>query len=337
MENFSRRSFIAGAAMASMAVAGTALADAPTPEAEGAPAEGSAPAAEGEGAPAGEGGPSAGSPMSATAATPPYSGEDDVARVDADGNTVYYSMRRNWVGEDPQIPEDQIAQTLEADVVIMGLNYSGSQTFRMAAEKGLTVIGVDSQAKDAFNSYGGQLGHFNSQWQEEVLGVPKDAFDPWDFIDSYQLQSAGRAHPDLIRQFAWRNGELVDWMMELQPDLSAVTGVNAIQPDRDYSYKKGYFWTYPAVINLGSGALSSSGEFCVASVDAGIAASPESQALYGHTAQLIEKNADGVVTGIVAQADDGTYVRLNAKKGVVIATGDFSANSDMYSALCTEV
>ncbi len=204
-------------------------------------------------------------------------------------------------------------------------------------EKDTTVIGVDSQSKDAFNFYGGQLGHFNSQWQDEVLGVSKDTFDPWDFIDSYQLRSAGRAHPDLIRQFAWRNGELVDWMMELQPDLSAVTGVNAIQLDRDYSYKKGYFWTYPAVINLGSGAFSSSGEFCVASVDAGIAASPESQALYGHTAQLIEKNADGVVTGIVAQADDGTYVRLNAKKGVVIATGDFSANSDMYSALCTEV
>ena len=77
-------------------------------------------------------------------------------------------------------------------------------------EKDTTVIGVDSQSKDAFNFYGGQLGHFNSQWQDEVLGVSKDTFDPWDFIDSYQLRSAGRAHPDLIRQFAWRNGELVD-------------------------------------------------------------------------------------------------------------------------------
>lgn len=44
-----------------------------------------------------------------------------------------------------------------------------------------------------FNSYGGDLGHFNSTWQEKVLGVPKDFFDPTDFIDSYQLQSAGRA------------------------------------------------------------------------------------------------------------------------------------------------
>jgi len=167
--------------------------------------------------------------------------------------------------------------------------------------------------------------------------VPKSTFDPVDFIDSYQLQSAGRAQPDLIRQFAHRNGELVDWMMELQPDLAAVTGVNSIQLDRPYNYKKGYFWTYPAVLNLGSGVFGSSGAFCTGSVDAGIATNPASQALYGHTGVVIEKDG-GVVTGLIAQCvEDGSYVRIRAHRGVVIATGDFSANSDMYNALCTEV
>ncbi len=331
----SRRSFLAAAGVAAMAAAGTALAE----EAPAAPAEGGAPAEEGGpegGAPGGEGGPAAGGPASATPAAPPYSGEDDVARVDANGDTVYYSMRRNWVGEAPVVDEASIAQTIECDVAVLGLNYSGSQCFRMACEQGLTVVGIDSQAKDGFNSYGGQLGHFNSTWQEQVLGVSKDTFDPWDFIDSYQLQSAGRAHPDLIKQFAKRNGEMVDWMMELQPDLAAVTGVNTIQTDREYNYKKGYFWTYPAVINLGSGAFASSGEFCCASVDAGIAASPSSQALYGYSAVVLEK-ADGKVTGAIVQnVEDGTYTRIAAKRGVVLALGDFSANSDMYSALCTE-
>ena len=246
-------------------------------------------------------------------------------------------MRRNWVDEAPVIDEADIAETLDADVVVLGLGYAGSQCFRMACEKGLSVVGVDSQDKDGFTTYGGQLGHFNSTWQEEVLGVPKSTFDPWDFIDSYQLQSAGRAQPDLIKQFATRNGELVDWMMELQPDLSAVTGVDSIEADSDYNYKKGYFWTYPAVINLGSGAFSSSGEFCTASVDKGIEASPDSQALFGTSAKALVKE-DGKVTGAIVQNDeDGTYTKINAKLGVVLAMGDFSANSDMYSALCTEV
>ena len=337
----SRRVFLAAAGTAAVAAAGTAMAaEAPAPAPEGSPEGEGAPAGEGApegaGAPHGEGGPAGGGPMSAAPSTPPYSGPDDVARTDDNGDTVYYSMRRNWVGEAPVIDESQIAQTIDADVAILGLNYSGSQCFRMAAEKGAVVVGVDSQAKDGFNSFGGQLGHFNSEWQEVNLGLARDFFDPWDFIDSYQLQSAGRAQPDLIKQFAHRNGEMVDWMMELQPDLTAVTGQDVIRDD--YNYKKGYFWTYPAVINLGTGVFSTSGEFCVASVDAGIAASPESQALYGYTAQVLEKNADGVVTGVIVRNDeDGTCTRINTKKGVVIATGDFSANSDMYSALCTEV
>ena len=284
-----------------------------------------------------EGGAGTGGPMLATATTEPYSGEDDVARVDANGDTVYYSMRRNWVGEAPVIADSEIAETLEADVVVLGLNYSGSQCFRMAAEKGLTVIGVDTQDKEVFNSFGGQLGHFNSTWQEEVLGVPKDTFDPVDFIETYQLQSAGRAQPDLIKNFAHRNGEMVDWMMELQPDLSAVSSGTTLQLDRDYSYKKGQFWTYPAVINLGSGAFESSGAFCTASVDKGIEASPSSQALYYHTAKVLVKE-DGKVTGaIVEDLDTGAYKKLVAKKGVVLACGDFSGNSDMFNALCPEV
>lgn len=325
MENFesgqgaglSRRSFLMGLALAGSAAAGAGLAGC-------SPASSTAAAEDGAADSAGE---EAGSGASSTSNV----------GTDVNGNTVYYSMRRDWLGEAPTIADDQVTETQEADIVIVGAGYAGSQCFRMACEKGLTCIVVDTQAKETFETYGGQLGHFNSTWQEEVLGIPKDTFDPVDFIDSYQLQSAGRAHPDLIRQFAHRNGEMVDWMMELQPDLSAVTGVNSLNTSGDYSYKKGYFWTYPAVINLGSGAFETSGAFCTASVDKGIEASPDSQALFGYTAKVLVKDGDAV-SGVIVQNDaDETYVKLVGAKGVVLATGDFSANSEMYSALCTEV
>ena len=79
ISRISRRSLIAAAGAAAMTVsAGAALADESTPA--GAPS---------------------GGPLLATATTEPYSGEDDVARVDENGDTVYYSMRRNWVDEAP--------------------------------------------------------------------------------------------------------------------------------------------------------------------------------------------------------------------------------------------
>ena len=279
MENFesgqgaglSRRSFLMGLALAGSAAAGAGLAGC-------SPASSTAAAEDGAADSAGE---EAGSGASSTSNV----------GTDVNGNTVYYSMRRDWLGEAPTIADDQVTETQEADIVIVGAGYAGSQCFRMACEKGLTCIVVDTQAKETFETYGGQLGHFNSTWQEEVLGIPKDTFDPVDFIDSYQLQSAGRAHPDLIRQFAHRNGEMVDWMMELQPDLSAVTGVNSLNTSGDYSYKKGYFWTYPAVINLGSGAFETSGAFCTASVDKGIEASPDSRRCSAIPPKFLSKTA----------------------------------------------
>ena len=312
----SRRSFLMGLALTGTAAVGAGLAGC-SPSTTSATAS-EEPAADAAGA---------------------QSGASSTSNVgtDVNGNTVYYSMRRDWLGEAPSISDSDIADTYEADVVIVGAGYAGSQCFRMACEKGLTCIVIDTQAKETFETYGGQLGHFNSTWQEQVLGIPKDTFDPFDFIDSYQLQSAGRAHPDLIKQFAHRNGEMVDWMMELQPDLTAVTGVNSLNTSSDYSYKKGYFWTYPAVINLGSGAFETSGAFCTASVDKGIEASSGSQAFYGYSAKVLVKDGEAV-TGVIAQNDaDETYCKFTAKKGVVLATGDFSANSEMYSALCTEV
>lgn len=310
MQGLSRRSFLMGMALTGTAAMGASLIGCSPSEAE--------------------------NKSSANADEPRGSGGPGGAAAGSDGS-VYYSMRRDWVGEAPVIADSDIEETYEADVVIIGAAYSGSQCFRMASEKGLSCIAVDTQEKESFEAYGGQLGHFNSTWQEQVMGVPKQEFDPWDFIDSYQLQSAGRAHPDLIKQFAHRNGEMVDWMMELQPDLSVVTSVNTLNTTGTYNYQKGYFWTYPAVINLGSGVFESSGQFCTASVDAGIAANPDSQAFYGYTAKVLVKEGDKVTGVIVQNDDDEKYYKFMGSKAVVLATGDFSANSEMYTQLCTEV
>ena len=298
---------------------------------EGTTAGGEAPGGEG-GGPGGPGGPGG-----QTTKEVLIDASDPFRVTGEDGKTVYYSMRRTWVGEPPVIADSDIAGEYSADIIIVGANYSGANCFRMACEKGAVCIVMDSQAEDSFSSFGGQLGHFNSQWQEKVLGIPKDYFDPLDFIDSYQLQSAGRAQPDLIRQFAHRNGEIVDWITELYDDVTAITSQDVIDPNSDYNYKKGYFMTYPACLNLGSGNFQSSGEFCKASVARGIEASQGSQAFYSMSAKVLIRDGSRV-TGVIAQSlEDEKYYRFLAKKGVVLATGDFSANSDMYRSLCTEV
>ncbi|MCI8565271.1 MAG: FAD-binding protein [Lachnospiraceae bacterium] len=360
MKTISRRDFLKGTAAGAVGVAmagilgGCSSAEAATTAAETAaattgaaestPAEtmpetamessGAAPGGEG-GGPGGPGGPGGSGAVETKEVL--IDASDPFRVTGEDGKTVYYSMRRTWVGEPPVIDESEIVEEYSADVVIVGANYSGANCFRMASEKGLSCIVLDSQAEESFSSFGGQLGHFNSEWQEKVLGIAKDYFDPVDFIDSYQLQSAGRAQPDLIRQFAHRNGEIVDWITELYEDVTAITSNDTIDPNADYNYKKGYFMTYPACLNLGSGSFASSGEYCKATVQKGIASGTGSQAFYNMSAQVLIKDGETVCGVIAKNLTDDKYYRFLGKKGVVLATGDFSANSDMYRSLCTEV
>lgn len=327
---YSRREFLRGAAVGAVGVAGLGLLSAVAGAAEGE--------ASSEGGASEGGAPSGGPGFGAVPASDPYDGPDPVAGTDDKGNTVYYSMRRNWVGEPPVVYEDEIAGEYTADVVIIGANYSGSACFRMACEKGATCIVIDSQYEDSFSSFGGQLGHFNSTWQEEVLGIPKSTFDPVDFINAYQLQSSGRVQPDLLRKFAHRNGEIVDWLFELYEDTSAITNVTMVNENWQDYYdwsQGGHFWTYPACANLGSGNMGSSANYNLEMVKAGIAANPESRAFYAMDALVLIKNGD-TVCGVITEDENGKRFRIMARKAVVLATGDFSSNADMYSALCTE-
>jgi hypothetical protein len=57
---------------------------------------------------------------------------------------------------------------------------------------------------------------------------------------------------------------------------------------------------------------------------------------YETTAIVLTRDAGGAVTGAIAQDASGRYIRFNAGKGVVIASGDFVGNPEMCWALLNE-
>jgi succinate dehydrogenase/fumarate reductase flavoprotein subunit len=50
--------------------------------------------------------------------------------------------------------------------------------------------------------------------------------------------------------------------------------------------------------------------------------------------QLVKDAATGRVTGVIAEDENGRFIKFNARKAVVLATGDFSANRDMMMKYC---
>jgi succinate dehydrogenase/fumarate reductase flavoprotein subunit len=57
-------------------------------------------------------------------------------------------------------------------------------------------------------------------------------------------------------------------------------------------------------------------------------------ALFETPAQKLLTDESGRVTGVIAKSFDGKVVQVNAKRGVVLATGDYSGNLDMLYYYC---
>ena len=60
------------------------------------------------------------------------------------------------------------------------------------------------------------------------------------------------------------------------------------------------------------------------------------QVKYNTPGLYLEQTDNGAVGGAVAQAEDGSYLRIKAAKGVIVCTGDFAGNEDMCTALLPE-
>lgn len=311
--SLTRRSFV-GAAGA--AAATTALAGATTALAANAPAAstaGDAPAA-----PA-----SSGQGMT-------FSGNE--------GKTMGEVLGAGWLGEEPEIAADQITEMLTTNIVICGAGHAGTACARKAAELGTKVIVVDLQPEDGFMVLGNDVGHLNSKWQTERMGVP--VYDIPTFMNEYQICCANRAQPTLLSQFANRSGEAFDWLIEglSEEEKDAIICLNWPVID-GYNYQKGIFHSYVGTPNFGGvgtqdTSLVSLQEVVLRSQQ--VAKDAGAQFIYETTAvRLVHNDDNSEVTGVICQKADGSYVQIDAK-AVVLACGDIGTNSPMYNALCHE-
>ena len=309
--SLTRRGFVAGAAgMAAAAVAGgaaSALAEEAAP-AEGAPAE---------------------VPAEDAAATPAATA--GMAFSGNEGKTMGEVLGAGWLGEEPEIPADQIAETIDTQIVVCGAGHAGTACARKAAELGAQVVVVDPQTEENFMVLGNDIGHLNSSWQMDTCGVPR--YDETEFMNEYQIYCAGRAQPKLVRDFAYRSGEAFDWFIDNFTDEEKQSIVCLNWPVVEgYNYKKGIFTSYVGTPNFGGSVGLQEAVVRTQQIakDAGAQFMYETKAV-----RLVHSDDDTEVTGVICEKGDGTYVQINAQ-AVVLACGDIGANSPMYNAICAE-
>ena len=240
------------------------------------------------------------------------------------------NLNAPWRQPPAPIDPAQITETLTADVVVVGCAHAGTAAARAAAEAGASVIAVDRQRQKLFHAVGNDLGHINSKFLAE-RGVPH--VDEIEFLNDWQLRSNNRSNPKLVMQFARTSGECFDWMIEplTQEQRDAIV-VTHWPGNKNFTGDLSGFKFWPGCAEFpGIASLSK-----VARLNQNEAERRGAQFLFEHTArQLVKTGAR--VTGVICQRPDGSYVQLNANRGVILAAGDFSKNAEMVEDLCDEI
>ena len=222
----------------------------------------------------------------------------------------------------------EFAKEYTADVVIVGGGQAGTPAARAAIEAGASVIVIESQTEDAMSFRGGgQIGHLNSEFLASK-GIPQ--IDIQEFVTDWQLRTNNRSRCGLIMAYAKNSGKCFDWMTDsFTAEEKAGWSVRQWPLSSNYTQKKSGISTWVGTPTLNGDA--SPVKRCME-----IAREKGADYHFGTKACQLIKDGDAVV-GVVGKEADGSYIKVTAKKGVILCGGGFGGNAEMCRDLLIEI
>jgi fumarate reductase flavoprotein subunit len=234
-----------------------------------------------------------------------------------------------WAIPPEPIPEEQIKTEQKADVVIIGNGHAGTCAARAAAEAGASVIVVEQQKDESQWILGiGEFGYMNSRWQKEH-GVPPVDID--DFVNDWQLRTNNRSNVRLIRRYAEHCGETFDWLIEPLSEEERESIHPMMTPQSENAPKsQNHILSWTGTPNLGMKLMRK-----LMKENQKIAQTKGAEFFFDTKALQLEKT-DSRVGAVLCRLPDGDIIRIRAKKGILLAAGDYSRNRQMCEDLLTE-
>lgn len=261
--------------------------------------------------------------VGAAASIAAASGVASVAMADAAGSgEVVANDIPSWLGVQPEITDADCKETVDVELLVVGAGNAGTFCAAYAAGLGIDVLLIEAnETPMAIRSSG--IAAIGSRWQvEHNVEINKE-----DIINDIQNYASGYADAQLIRQWADNSAEAVNWYGDIleangytfkleygmPPEPTAYTcwptGHNTVCQDPDQTFsEQDVFAVMQKYIEDNGGAYRNNTRM-----------------------QCLVKAGDAVV-GVYATNADGDYIRINASKAVVVATGGYVNNAEMFTA-----
>ena len=230
----------------------------------------------------------------------------------------------DWLGEAPEIAETDIVETLTTDFLIVGAGNGGMAAAAYAAKQGYDFLVIEKGTTMARTR--NWYGAIDS---EDVLAAGEKPVDRAALRRELKRYASGKcnmaAFNTWINESAAMHKFIKDCYAKYSPDsvLTLTTGEEAVWPHAEES---GFY--FPICEHTWDRKMDRMKMFEQMCNEAG------HPIKYSTPLVKLERNADGRVTGAIAQnAETKAYIRINAAKGVLLAAGGYSFNPEMMEAL----
>ncbi len=245
------------------------------------------------------------------------------ATTDAEGKASEKSTEgHSWsVAPDP-IPESDITETVDADIVIVGGGIAGVTCALRAAELGLKAVVVEKMSQPSGRG-GGYAGYQTKGMTEAgIMNASKT-----DILERWIRICGNRVKPELIMLYLDRSGEVIDWAADMA--AGKLTFTPMLTAYRGELYKEEQGWN----LCLATEEFADKPEDMTNIVFYLWKKSEELGVSYyfDSPAVQLEKDDSDRVVAAVADTPDG-YRRFVGTKGIVLATGDISGDPEMVEA-----
>ena len=260
-------------------------------------------------------------------------GGDIAVREEAPPVPTMDEAPADWLGQAPEISEEEISETLETQILVVGAGNAGLMCGARAAMAGAQVLIIEKAVGSMTER--NWIGAVDTKAQKEH----GTEIDKNKLVAELCKYASHLCDEKLIRLWVDHSGEVMDWFADLVKSYYPEVSLH-----HEWDVGNGDFDTYyipPTMHNFQDNIP----EHDYSQETSAYGLPSLTQAVLDHGGQIMYETAlvklvqdeGGRVTGVIAQKADGSYIRILAQKGVALCCGGYPQDQGMLLALNPKV